>query len=213
MSAKVLFYSLYERIWHWIQAVSVVVLLASGFAITFVDGLIPLGFETSVHLHHVVGIVLVVNAALALFYNVTGGVLQRYIPALEEIFPLGFKHAGYYLFGIFKGEAHPFDKTPDKRLLPLQKVTYFIVLNLLLPLMMVTGLLKLGVDVVPGWVALSGGLKVLGPLHRLGAWLFAAFLILHVYMTTTGTTIWSNLAAMITGYEHSKTCDQEDRGA
>ena len=49
-----------------------------------------------------------------------------------------------------------------------------------------------------------GGTAVLIPLHTLGAWLFAAFLILHIYLTTTGPTPLSNLRAMITGWETLK---------
>jgi thiosulfate reductase cytochrome b subunit len=197
---KVLFYTLYERVWHWIQALTVVVLLLSGFAISYPDYFAPLSFRTAVELHNISGIILVLNAFLALFYNLAGGVIRQYIPAMDDIFSLGFKQASYYLFGIFKGDPHPFDKTPDRRLLPLQKVTYFLVLNLLLPLMIVTGLLKLSVDVYPGLVDWFGGLSLLGPIHRFGAWLFAAFIILHVYMTTTGATWLSNLVSMVTGY-------------
>jgi thiosulfate reductase cytochrome b subunit len=200
MNAKVLFYTLYERIWHWMQALTVVVLLITGFEVSYATFFSVTGFDFAVRIHNVAGILLTINAFLALFYNLAGGVIKQYIPAMQDIFPLGFKHASYYLFGIFKGEPHPFDKTPEQRLLPLQKLTYFLVLNLLLPIMVVTGLLKLNADTYPGLVAWFGGLKVLGPIHRFGAWLFAAFVIMHVYMTTTGTTWFSNMIAMVTGY-------------
>jgi thiosulfate reductase cytochrome b subunit len=37
--------------------------------------------------------------------------------------------------------------------------------------------------------------------HTLGAFLLMVFLVVHVYMTTTGHTPTSNIQAMITGYE------------
>jgi Ni,Fe-hydrogenase I cytochrome b subunit len=37
--------------------------------------------------------------------------------------------------------------------------------------------------------------------HTMGAILLIIFLIVHVYMTTTGKTPTSNIKAMITGYE------------
>jgi hypothetical protein len=46
-----------------------------------------------------------------------------------------------------------------------------------------------------------GGLWVLDPAHAMGAYLFLAFFIGHLYLATTGTTPWSLLRAMITGYE------------
>jgi len=204
MKEKVLFYTLYERFWHWLQAAGVVLLLLSGFAISYPESFPLFGFRTAVTVHNVTGLVLVANAFLALFYNLAGGLLKRYLPRAEDVFTLGFKHASYYLFGIFRGDPHPFDKTPELRLLPLQKVTYFLVLNGLLPLMLFTGLLKLSVDVYPGLVDWFGGLSWLGPIHRFGAWLFAAFVVLHVYMTTTGETWLSNLVTMITGYGHAE---------
>ncbi len=44
-------------------------------------------------------------------------------------------------------------------------------------------------------------LEPIALLHTLGAFLLVAFLIVHVYMTTTGHSITSNISAMITGYE------------
>ena len=66
----------------------------------------------------------------------------------------------------------------------------------------VTGLLKWSVHLDPSLVEMFGGLNLLAPLHRFGAWLFAAFLVVHDYMITTGHTVFSNLLAMIRGYEY-----------
>jgi len=46
-----------------------------------------------------------------------------------------------------------------------------------------------------------GGLKVVALLHTAGAFLLVAFLIVHLYLITTGQTVTSNLKAMITGWE------------
>lgn len=202
MKKKVYFYTPYERAWHWIQAAAVIVLLITGFQVTYATWFSGASFRSAVRVHDIVGLILAINAFLALFYNLAAGLLRRYIPGVDDLFSMGFKHASYYLFGIFRGDPHPFDKTPDKRLLPLQKVTYFLVLNLLLPFMVVTGLLKWSAHVDPSLAEMFGGLNLLAPLHRFGAWLFAAFLVVHVYMITTGHTPASNLLAMIRGYEY-----------
>jgi Ni,Fe-hydrogenase I cytochrome b subunit len=44
--------------------------------------------------------------------------------------------------------------------------------------------------------------------HTLGAFLLMAFLVLHVYMTTTGKTLTSNIKAMLTGYEELEEQDK-----
>lgn len=194
------FYSLYERLWHWLQAVAGLALILSGFSIAFPDRFHLLDFERAVAVHHVFGWLLLANAALALFYNLATGLIRRYLPRLEDVLQLGMHHARYYLLGIFRGEPHPFRKTPERRLLPLQRVTYFIVLNAVLPLLVATGLLQLGADWWPRLLSALGGLPLVATLHRLAAWLFAAFTVLHVYMITIGPRWWTNLKTMFTGY-------------
>jgi thiosulfate reductase cytochrome b subunit len=49
-------------------------------------------------------------------------------------------------------------------------------------------------------IALSG-LGTVAILHTLGAFLLVVFVIVHLYLITTGTTPISNLKAMITGYD------------
>jgi len=47
----------------------------------------------------------------------------------------------------------------------------------------------------------AGGLPFLAPLHTLVAWLFAAFVVLHVYLTTTGHAPLANIKAMVVGWD------------
>ena len=44
-------------------------------------------------------------------------------------------------------------------------------------------------------------LNVLAVLHMVGAYAIVQFLLIHIYMTTTGHTIFAHLKAMITGWE------------
>ncbi|NMB75813.1 MAG: cytochrome B [Myxococcales bacterium] len=207
---KVRFYTPYERLWHWVQAVAVAVLAATGFYLSFPPAEGGEGFRAAVHVHNAFAAVLIANAGLALFYNLASGLIRRYVPTASDLFSQGVRHARYYMFGIFRGEPHPFDRTPEKRLLPLQKVTYFAILNLLLPLMVVTGALRFIAGHRPEWADAFGGLPLLATLHRFGAWLFVAFLVLHIYMTTTGRTLLANLKTMLTGYGERE-CSREEK--
>lgn len=45
------------------------------------------------------------------------------------------------------------------------------------------------------------GLESIALLHTVGAFFLISFVIVHVYLITTGHTPTSNLKAMITGYE------------
>jgi thiosulfate reductase cytochrome b subunit len=52
-----------------------------------------------------------------------------------------------------------------------------------------------------------GGLTVLAPLHSLVAWTFAAFIIMHVYLTTTERTPLTGIKSMITGWSELEVHD------
>jgi thiosulfate reductase cytochrome b subunit len=107
----------------------------------------------------------------------------------------------YYVRGIFRGEAHPFEKTRDRKLNPLQQMTYFAILNVLLPLQIITGALMWGLQRWSTVAVRFGGLPFLAPFHTLISWLFAAFIVLHVYLTTTGHTPTAALRAMMIGWD------------
>ena len=194
-------YSAYERLWHWLQTGAIVLLLLTGLVIHKPDSFSFLNFRNVVATHNILSAILAVNAGLALFYHLASGEIQQYIPRPRGFFDRTMSQAIYYLRGIFKGEGHPFEKTADKKLNPLQQITYFGLLNVLLPLQGITGILMWGVQRWPSIASSLGGLPLLAPFHTMIAWLFGAFIVLHVYLTTTGQTPVSSIEAMITGWE------------
>lgn len=194
-------YSPYERIWHWLQAVAMLLLIATGAAIHAPDVFSVLPFAWAVRIHNALGFLLVGNAFLGAFYYISTGTIRQYLPEPRDFVSLAFRQTLYYLGGIFRGEPHPLEKTAARRLNPLQQVTYLITLNVLLPLQIVTGVLMWGGQTWPHAVQYVGGLPALGLIHTLGAWIFSSFILMHVYLTTTGRTPLAHLKAMITGYE------------
>ena len=120
--------------------------------------------------------------------------------------------AKYYISGIFKGEGHPFEKLPTSRMNPIQKMTYFMILNVLLPLQIITGALMWSVQKWPEFANALGGLQFLAPFHSLVAWMFGTFILVHVYMTTTGATPLEAMRAMVTGYEEVEVHKSKDEG-
>jgi thiosulfate reductase cytochrome b subunit len=151
--------------------------------------------------HNVLAAILVINAALSLFWHLVSGEIRQFIPRPYGFFDNAIVQTKFYIDGIFKGKAHPFEKTKAKKLNPLQQVTYFGLLNVLLPLQIITGALMWGVQQWPQAANLFGGLPFLAPFHSLVAWLFASFIVAHVYLTTTGVTVFADIEAMVTGWE------------
>jgi len=198
---KVYMYHKYERFWHWLQTVLIVLLLLTGLVIHRPDMFGAFSFRGMVTVHNVMAALLALNAALSLFYHVTTGEVKQYIPRPYGFFDDAIEQAKFYLKGIFKGAVHPFEKTERKKLNPLQQVTYFGILNVLLPLQGLTGILMWGVQRWPGAADMLGGLPFLAPFHTLIAWTFAAFIIGHVYLTTTGREPLEGIKSMVTGWE------------
>jgi thiosulfate reductase cytochrome b subunit len=201
---QVYMYDVYERFWHWLQTAAILLLLFTGLIIHKPDLFGVFSFSYVVQVHNVMALLLVINAGLSLFYHLASGEIKQFIPRPRGFFDEAFKQAIYYVRGIFRHEEHPFDKTRDRKLNPLQQMTYVMVLNVLLPLQIITGAFMWGAQRWPAATAALGGLPWLGPLHTLVAWTFAAFIILHVYLTTTGPTPTANLKAMMLGWEDAE---------
>lgn len=198
---RIYMYTVGERAWHWIQALAIILLIITGFEAHFSSWFKVFGFTASVYIHKVLGFLLLLNAFLGFFYHISTGLIKQFIPRPRGFFDGLFLQARYYMYGIFKGEPHPFEKTPLHKLNPLQKITYFGLLNVLLPVQVITGVLMWGSVYFPETFKIFGGLPVLAPIHTLSAYLFIAFIIVHVYMTTLGPTPWTMIKAMINGYE------------
>jgi thiosulfate reductase cytochrome b subunit/cytochrome c2 len=205
---EVYMYDAYERFWHWLQTITIFLLLLTGLIIHRPDIFGAFSFPYVVTVHNVLAAILVVNAALSLFWHLVSGEIRQFIPRPYGFFDDAIVQAKYYLQGIFKGNEHPFEKTKKKKLNPLQQVTYFGLLNVLLPLQIITGALMWGVQQWPQVSGLLGGLPVLAPFHSLVAWLFASFIVAHVYLTTTGVTVFEDIRAMVTGWEKVEIHDE-----
>ena len=198
---KVYMYGVYERLWHWLQTFVILLLTFTGLIIHKPDMFGIFSFRYVVLVHNILGFILVANAFLSLFYHLASGEIRQYIPQPRGFFDQAIEQVKFYVGGIFKNDEHPFEKTRDRKLNPLQKVTYFGILNVLLPLQVLTGILMWGAQRWPNIAAALGGLPFLGPFHSLVAWLFASFIVAHVYLTTTGHKPLTSMQAMINGWD------------
>jgi thiosulfate reductase cytochrome b subunit len=112
---------------------------------------------------------------------------------------------------MFKGEKHPTKKTEVTKLNPLQRLVYLGFKLVLIPVTVISGIIYMfhkTIDRNDIVVVSEITLDSVAFWHTLGAFLLMVFLVLHVYMTTTGHTPTSNIQAMITGYEDLE--DDED---
>lgn len=205
---RIFLYSRFERINHWVQAALVLTLLVTGFEIHGTYSL--LGFETAFDVHNFCAWTWLVLFIFDIFYLAVTGEWRQYTPTLRKLYDV----MHYYMIGIFRGEPHPVPKSERAKHNPLQRLTYLGIVSVLIPFQMITGFLYYYYN---DWAAigLEGlGLGFMAALHTIGAFAFLVFLIVHVYMTTTGHTVFCHIKAMCTGWEEVEgTCAAEERAS
>ncbi len=200
MRERTYVYKGFERFWHWTQAVLIGLLAVTGFEIHGSFEL--LGYREAVAFHNTAAIGFLVLIAFAVFWHFTTGEWRQYVPTRRLL----RAQAEYYLVGIFRNAPHPTRKTVLSKLNPLQKIVYLGLKVLVIPVMAASGLLYMfyrypqrdGVGSL-GFI----DLEAVALLHTAGAFALVAFVVGHIYLTTTGHTLFSNLKAMITGYEET----------
>jgi thiosulfate reductase cytochrome b subunit len=69
-----------------------------------------------------------------------------------------------------------------------------------MPILLISGILYMYPETFKGVIDAIGGMTVLAIFHYLLGTIFAAFLVSHLYLATTGETIGENFKAIIFGY-------------
>ena len=151
--------------------------------------------ETGRHWHFVMAWLLVVNGTLYLLYGLfsrhfarhivpTGGELahtgQAVVDHIKLRFPHGENARGYNV---------------------LQKLTYFAVIFVALPLIVLAGwTMSPGLDAAfPFLTTLLGGRQTARTIHFVVAWGLVAFFVVHIAMVLL-TGVFNNMRSMITGW-------------
>lgn len=194
---KIYFYSRFERLNHWLQALLVITLGLTGFEMHGTYSLF--GFEEAYEIHNFCAWTWLTLFIFDIFYLVVTNEWKQYTPTLKRLMSV----VRYYMIGIFKGDEHPVPKSEREKHNPLQRLTYLSIVSVLIPFQMITGFLYYYYNDW-GSLGLSWSLKTMAVLHTIGAFAFISFVVVHVYMTTTGHTFWSHIRAMFTGYEEVK---------
>lgn len=193
--SKVMLYSVFNRFWHWMQAILIIGLAITGLE---VHGSINIvGFEDAATLHNFGAWSLIVLIVFAIFWHITTGQWRQYIPTSKLLTEM----IEYYLIGIFRNAPHPTKKSELSKLNPLQKLTYLFIKILALPVQIISGFLYYYYNNLAEAGSVVANLEWISIVHTFSSYALIMFIIIHVYLTTTGHTLTSNMKAMITGWE------------
>ena len=193
--AKLYLFTVFERLWHWFQVVVVTILLITGFDIH--GSVNIMSFHTAVDIHNKAGIAWAIGTPFFLFWLLITRQWSHYIPTSRNFFAT----AHYYAWDIFLGKDHPFEKSESEKHNPIQRIAYLMLLLFIGPIQIITGLIywqwrELGLEVL--------GLRNVAFLHIVFAFAVLGFAIVHVYMITTGKTLFEYVRSMVTGYKEAR---------
>lgn len=192
---KIYIYRRFERFWHWTQALLILFLALTGFEVHSSFKLF--GYERAVFLHNNAALIYFILLIVVLLWIFFTGEWQQYIPKREHI----KQQVDFYMSGIFKGEEHPVCKTVTDKFNDLQRLTYFFLEFFLVPLMVITGLVYMKYNYIHNILDIHFPLRLIAYVHTAIAFFLVAFVIAHIYLTTTGYKPLSAIKAMVTGWE------------
>lgn len=198
---KIYLHPLALRIWHWVNALMIIILTIPGIQIR-IPGMASLRpQDPALLIHRYAGWVMVASWVFWFVYSLATDNLSRHYVLRRRDFRGIFRQAKFYLISIFKGEENPFRRTPDEKFNPLQKLAYGSIMGIFAPALVVTGVLFSDIVLIRKYLLLWNIAGVVNALHVIGAYVFVLYLVVHLYMATLGTTAFSHIKAMIVGYE------------
>lgn len=154
----------------------------------------PLWLGMSRHWHFFFAWVFVINGLCYLLYSVISRHLARDLaPTPGDWRSIGQSIKDHLHFRHPTGEA-------AKHYNVLQKLTYLLVIFVLLPLVILMGwaMSPWLNTVIPGWVGIFGGRQAARTLHFIVAWALVAFVLVHVFEVII-SGFWNHMRSMITG--------------
>lgn len=201
---------LWLRVWHGLQALIFLVLIATGLSMHYAGSAwVPIPFSVAVHTHNASGISMGVLWLIFALSNVISGRIRQYGLKDIDILQSLTLQVHYYVYGMFRGDPPPV--SIGLRNNHLQQLVYAGVMYILMPISIASGTLLLFPILAPeralGWA----GLWPMAMLHLSVGYLLTLFLVLHIYLATTGETFFSLYREIITGNEAQTSSENDSR--
>jgi thiosulfate reductase cytochrome b subunit len=192
---------LWLRVWHWTNALLIIVLAATGFSLHFAgEGAYLVPFSLAARIHDIAGIALVAAYAFFVIANIVSGNWWQYVPKPPGVMNRVMVQTKFYLWGIFRGEPHPYPPTKEVNFNAMQALMYWAIMYLVMPFVLLTGLVFFFPTLAPDRLFGLDGLLPVATAHYLAGAVIVLFMIAHIYLGTTGNRPTSMFKMMITGW-------------
>lgn len=202
-SERLYLYPLWIRIWHLTNAILCLLLIVTGLSIQFSNPSVVVQFKIAVAIHNIAGVLLTISYLVFFLGNLFTVNGKYYIFEVKGFITRLMKQFRYYTIGIFRKELPPFPVTMEQKFNPLQQFSYVILMYVLVPLAILSGIGLLYPQITVNSLLGASGLNLTDLLHITAGFLITVFLCIHIYFCTIGKTPVSNFKSMIDGYHES----------
>lgn len=201
---KIYLYPLWVRIWHGINALSIICLIATGISMQYSSIDYPIiRFDRAVLLHNIFGVLTAVNYVVFVVANLFTGNAKAYIFNVKGLIQRLVIQGNYYLFGYFKGDPKPFPISKEQKFNPLQKLAYTGTMYLFVPIVIITGFSLLFPETIFENVLGFSGIKITAITHASFGFLISVFLIIHLYVASVGKKPLKNFRSIVNGFHEN----------
>ena len=199
---KIYFYPVWLRIWHGINAIGIILLIITGYTMQAGNESSVLGFNTSVNIHNISGIIVSANYLLFILGNIVTNNSKFYIVKPKNFLKRPMKQAYYYAWGMFHGMEKPYPLSEKRKFNPLQKYAYLSAMYIFVPFIIISGFALLFPEIIIETVYNISGIMLTAVLHSVVGFLIFLFLIIHVYVSSIGKSPKENFKSIISGWHH-----------
>lgn len=203
--ASVYLYPKWIRLWHFINAILYLILIATGLSMQYANPDYPLiRFDIAVSIHNTSGILLSINYLIVLFGNLFTHNGEYYRIKWKGYMQELIRQGRYYLYGMFIGEKAPYPINAERKFNPLQKIAYVSVLYFLMPLVIITGWAMIYPEMIfINKIFGTSGLHFTDLLHVVSGFILSLFMFVHVYLCTIGKPSGTHFRAMLSGWHQA----------
>ena len=199
---KIYFYPVWLRIWHGFNALGIIILIFTGLSLQSNTETLAIGFNVAVKLHNIAGIIVTLSYLCFFICNLVGNNGKFYRIKRKGFLNRLIKQSTYYAWGMFHGMNHPFPLSAKRKFNPLQQAIYVVVMNLVVPVVIITGIALLFPEIIIENVYGLSGVFVTAILHSAMGFFISMFLVIHLYVASIGKSPLDNFKSIISGWHH-----------
>jgi thiosulfate reductase cytochrome b subunit len=175
-----------ETVWHVVHGLCVILLVLTGIQLRLPD-LAPIfaNFLNAVNLHNICGAVVLMDYLFWISYQAWTGRLRGSF----FVFPRGFLRNSiemlhYYGYLVFIHENCPRNFDSASVLESLEKSLFFLMMFLLIPGQIFSGILLYDLNTTMPVIERIGGLRFIDGVHLTSAYLMVSVIVIHTYFHT-----------------------------